>query len=213
MLTYIPMKYPDAKLEEKLWQKGFRYVLGVDEAGRGPLAGPVVVGAVLIENPKQVVENVRDSKKMTKKQREQAFVEIQEKSTAFGIGIVDAKEIDRVGIKEAVKEAMILAVSEVEKKIKKKVDYIISDGAVYLLDDHKMMSISRGDLNHYSIAAASVLAKVTRDMIMEEYSKKYPNYGFEKHMGYGTKMHLDAISKHGICDIHRKSYEPIKSSL
>lgn len=207
------MKYPDTKLEEKLWQKGFRYVLGVDEAGRGPLAGPVVVGAVLIENPKQVVENVRDSKKMTKKQREQAFVEIQEKSTAFGIGIVDAKEIDRVGIKEAVKEAMILAVSEVEKKIKKKVDYIISDGAVYLLDDHKMMSISRGDLNHYSIAAASVLAKVTRDMIMEEYSKKYPNYGFEKHMGYGTKVHLDAISKHGICDIHRKSYEPIKSSL
>lgn len=213
MLTYIPMKYPDTKLEEKLWQKGLRYVLGVDEAGRGPLAGPVVVGAVLIENPKQVVENVRDSKKMTKKQREQAFVEIQEKSTAFGIGIVDAKEIDRVGIKEAVKEAMILAVSEVEKKIKKKVDYIISDGAVYLLDDHKMMSISRGDLNHYSIAAASVLAKVTRDMIMEEYSKKYPNYGFEKHMGYGTKVHLDAISKHGICDIHRKSYEPIKSSL
>lgn len=213
MLTYIPMKYPDTKLEEKLWQKGFRYVLGVDEAGRGPLAGPVVVGAVLIENPKQVVENVRDSKKMTKKQRKKAFVEIQEKSTAFGIGIVDAKEIDRVGIKEAVKEAMILAVSEVEKKIKKKVDYIISDGAVYLLDDHKMMSISRGDLNHYSIAAASVLAKVTRDMIMEEYSKKYPNYGFEKHMGYGTKMHLDAISKHGICDIHRKSYEPIKSSL
>ena len=213
MLTYIPMKYPDAKLEEKLWQKGFRYVLGVDEAGRGPLAGPVVVGAVLIENTKQVVENVRDSKKMTKKQRKKAFVEIQEKSTAFGIGIVDAKEIDRVGIKEAVKEAMILAVSEVEKKIKKKVDYIISDGAVYLLDDHKMMSISRGDLNHYSIAAASVLAKVTRDMIMEEYSKKYPNYGFEKHMGYGTKMHLDAISKHGICDIHRKSYEPIKSSL
>lgn len=213
MLTYIPMKYPDTKLEEKLWQKGFRYVLGVDEAGRGPLAGPVVVGAVLIENTKQVVENVRDSKKMTKKQRKKAFVEIQEKSTAFGIGIVDAKEIDRVGIKEAVKEAMILAVSEVEKKIKKKVDYIISDGAVYLLDDHKMMSISRGDLNHYSIAAASVLAKVTRDMIMEEYSKKYPNYGFEKHMGYGTKMHLDAISKHGICDIHRKSYEPIKITL
>ena len=213
MLTYIPMKYPDTKLEEKLLQKGFRYVLGVDEAGRGPLAGPVVVGAVLIENTKQVVENVRDSKKMTKKQRKKAFVEIQEKSTAFGIGIVDAKEIDRVGIKEAVKEAMILAVSEVEKKIKKKVDYIISDGAVYLLDDHKMMSISRGDLNHYSIAAASVLAKVTRDMIMEEYSKKYPNYGFEKHMGYGTKMHLDAISKHGICDIHRKSYEPIKITL
>ncbi len=212
MLTYITMIYPDTKLEEKLWKDGFKSVVGVDEAGRGPLAGPVVVGAVMIEKPDQVVEGVRDSKKMTKKRREKAFVEIQEKSSAFGIGIVDAKEIDRVGIKEAVKEAMVLAIKEVEKKIKKKVDYIISDGAVYLLDDHRMMSISHGDLNHYSIAAASVLAKVSRDTIMEQYAKEYPDYGFEKHVGYGTKVHLDAISKYGICDIHRRSYEPIKSA-
>lgn len=206
------MIYPDTKLEEKLWNDGFKYVVGVDEAGRGPLAGPVVVGAVLIENPSQVVQSVRDSKKMTKKQREKAFLEIREKSSAFGIGIIDSKEIDRAGIKEAVKEAMVLAIREIEKKIGKKVDYIISDGAVYLLEDHKMMSISHGDLNHYSIAAASVIAKVTRDTIMEKYSEEYPNYGFEKHVGYGTKVHLEAISKYGVCDIHRRSYEPIKSA-
>lgn len=206
------MVYPDTKLEEKLWKSNFKYVVGVDEAGRGPLAGPVVVGAVLIENPSQVVQSVRDSKKMTKKQREKAFVEIQEKSSAFGIGIVNAKQIDRVGIKEAVKEAMILAVNEIERKIGKKVNYIISDAAVYLLEDYKMMSITHGDTHHYSISAASVLAKVKRDQIMEEYSKKYPKYGFERHMGYGTKVHIEAISKYGVCDIHRRSYEPIKSA-
>lgn len=206
------MTYPDTKLEQKLWLEGFKYVVGVDEAGRGPLAGPVVVGAVLIENPNQVVENVRDSKKMTKKQRREAFDKIQEISSACGVGIVNSKEIDRVGIKEAVKEAMILAIQEIERKIDKKADYIISDGAVYLLEDHRMMSISHGDLNHYSISAASVIAKVTRDRIMEQYSLEFPNYGFEKHVGYGTKMHIQAISKFGICDIHRRSYEPIKSA-
>lgn len=212
MVTYISMIYPDTKLEEELWKKGFKYVVGVDEAGRGPLAGPVVVGAVLIENSDQVVESVRDSKKMTKKRREEAFVEIQKKSSAFGIGIIDACEIDRVGIKESVREAMILAVKEIEEKIGEKIDYIISDGAVYLLEDYKMMSIDHGDLTHYSISSASVLAKVTRDNIMKEYSKTYPNYGFEKHMGYGTKQHMEAISKYGVCDIHRRSYEPIKSA-
>lgn len=206
------MTYPDTKLEEKLWKSNFKYVVGIDEAGRGPLAGPVVVGAVLIESSSQVVQSVRDSKKMTKKQREKAFEEIQERSSAFGIGIVDAKEIDRVGIKEAVKEAMILAVNDVERKTGKKINYIISDGSVYLLEDYKMMSITHGDSKHYSIAAASVLAKVKRDWIMEEYSKKYPKYGFERHMGYGTKLHIEAISKYGVCDIHRRSYEPIKSA-
>ena len=99
----------------------------------------------------------------------------------------------------------------IAEEIRKKVDYIISDGAVYLLDDHRMMSISHGDLHHYSIAAASVLAKVTRDSMMEDFAKAFPNYGFEKHMGYGTKQHLEAIKDYAICDIHRRSYEPIKS--
>lgn len=204
---------PDTKLEEKLWRRGFKYVVGVDEAGRGPLAGPVVVAAVVIQSPSQVVDGVRDSKKMSKKQREERYNKILEISTACGIGIVSSREIDRVGIKEAVKEAMSKAVLEVEKKIDTKVNYIISDGAVYLLENREMVSISHGDLHHYSISAASILAKVARDRIMQKYALKYPGYGFEKHVGYGTKQHMEAISKYGICPIHRRSYAPVRKAL
>lgn len=206
------MTYPDIKKEQELWDRGYRFVVGVDEAGRGPLAGPVVAAAVLIEREDQVVGTVRDSKKMTQKQRDEAFEQIKEISTAFGIGIVDAGEIDRLGIKYAVKEAMLRAVKELEEKIGESVEYIISDGGIYLLDGYEMESINHGDLLHYSISAASVLAKVTRDRVMLEYSKKYPEYGFEKHVGYGTKQHLDCIQKYGICDIHRRSFAPIKKS-
>lgn len=213
MLTYIAMIKPDTKLEEKLWRRGLKYVVGVDEAGRGPLAGPVVVGAVLILSKSEVLDGVRDSKTLSKRQREDLYEEILSCSTAWGVGIVDSKKIDRIGIKEAVKEAMILAVSEVEKKLKREVEYVISDGAVYLLENRKMLSINHGDLYHYSISAASIVAKVTRDRIMNEYASKYPEYGFEKHMGYGTKQHLEAISRYGICDIHRRSYAPIREAL
>ena len=213
MLTYVGMIMPDTKLEEKLWRRGLKYVVGVDEAGRGPLAGPVVVGAVLILSKSEVVDGVRDSKMLSKNQREALYEDITKCSTAWGIGIVNSNEIDRMGIKNAVKEAMILAVSDVEKKLKNKIEYVISDGAVYLLDDRKMLSINHGDMYHYSISAASIIAKVTRDRIMDEYAKKFPKYGFEKHMGYGTKLHLEAISKYGICDIHRRSYAPIKKAL
>ena len=207
------MIMPDTKLEEKLWRRGLKYVVGVDEAGRGPLAGPVVVGAVLILSKSEVVDGVRDSKMLSKNQREALYDNITKCSTAWGVGIVSSNEIDRMGIKNAVKEAMILAVSDVEKKLKNKIEYVISDGAVYLLEDRKMLSINHGDMYHYSISAASIIAKVTRDRIMDEYAKKFPKYGFEKHMGYGTKLHLEAISKYGICDIHRRSYAPIKKAL
>jgi len=213
MLTYVGMIMPDTKLEEKLWRRGLKYVVGVDEAGRGPLAGPVVVGAVLILSKSEVVDGVRDSKMLSKNQREALYDDITKCSTAWGVGIVSSNEIDRMGIKNAVKEAMILAVSDVEKKLKNKIEYVISDGAVYLLEDRKMLSINHGDMYHYSISAASIIAKVTRDRIMDEYAKKFPKYGFEKHMGYGTKLHLEAISKYGICDIHRRSYAPIKKAL
>jgi len=213
MLTYVGMIMPDTKLEEKLWRRGLKYVVGVDEAGRGPLAGPVVVGAVLILSKSEVVDGVRDSKMLSKNQREALYDNITKCSTAWGVGIVSSNEIDRMGIKNAVKEAMILAVSDVEKKLKNKIEYVISDGAVYLLEDRKMLSINHGDMYHYSISAASIIAKVTRDRIMDEYAKKFPKYGFEKHMGYGTKLHLEAISKYGICDIHRRSYAPIKKAL
>ena len=144
------MQYPDIKLEKELWKKGFKYVVGIDEAGRGPLAGPVSAGAVVIQNEEQVVEKVRDSKKMTKKQREEAFQKIKDISTAWGIGLVDSKEIDRVGIQEAVKKAMILALVQVEGMLKKKAEYLIIDGTNVLpIIGYKMMRIQEGDLFHY----------------------------------------------------------------
>ena len=205
------MVYPTLELEEKLWKKGYKIVAGLDEAGRGPLAGPVVAGCVVISSPSQVVDIVRDSKKMTKKQRDLAFDLIKEKSDAYGVGIIDAKRIDEIGIRYAVLEAMTKAISEVEKMLGKRVEYIIADGGIYLLEDYSMESINKGDLNHYSIAAGSVLAKVTRDRMMEDYAKQYPEYGFEKHVGYGTKYHMEMISKYGPCEIHRRSFAPISN--
>lgn len=211
MITYQYMVYPKLELEQKLWKRGFKIVAGLDEAGRGPLAGPVVAGCVVISSPDQVVDIVRDSKKMTKKQRDLAFDLIKEKSDAYGVGVVDAKRIDEIGIRYAVLEAMEKAISEVEKMLGKRVEYIIADGGIYLLEDYNMESINKGDVNHYSIAAGSVLAKVARDRLMEEYAKKYPEYGFERHMGYGTKYHMGMIQKYGPCEIHRRSFAPFNT--
>ena len=208
------MQYPDIKLEKELWKKGFKIVVGIDEAGRGPLAGPVSAGAVVIQNEDQVVEKVRDSKKMTKKQREEAFQKIKDISTAWGVGLVDSKEIDRMGIQEAVKKAMILALVQVERMLKKKAEYLIVDGTNVLpIIGYKMMRIQEGDLFHYSISAGSVLAKVQRDRIMREYSKKYPQYGYERHVGYGTKLHMEMLEKYGPCDIHRRCFRPVRELL
>ena len=208
------MIYPDIKLEKDLWKKGFKIVVGLDEAGRGPLAGPVAAGAVVIKNKKQVVDIVRDSKKMTKKQRDEAYDLIKEKSSAYGIGMVDSKTIDRVGIQEAVKKAMIIALVQLEKMLNEKAEYLIADGINILpIIGYKMDRIKEGDLHHYSISAASVLAKVERDRIMMEYSKKYTEYGFEKHVGYGTKYHLEMLKEYGPCDIHRKSFKPVRKLL
>lgn len=213
MLPYMGMIYPDIKLESELWSKGLKYVVGLDEAGRGPLAGPVVAGAVVITAPDQVVESVRDSKKMTVKQREKAYDDICRLSTAYAVGIVDSKEIDVLGIREAVHQAMISALRGVEKKLGCKVDYIIADGGILLIDGYDMQAMNHGDLYHYSISSASVLAKVTRDRIMKEYAKKFPEYGFDTHVGYGTKKHIEAIKEFGVCDIHRRTFEPIKSMV
>lgn len=204
------MVYPDTKLEEKLWEDGYKVVIGLDEAGRGPLAGPVVASGVVIFNIRQVVPIVRDSKRMTEKQRDEAYDQICELSTAYGVGLVGSRDIDRLGIQKAVLEAMSIALEIVERKLSTKVDYIIADGKNILdISKYKMKKIIKGDLLHYSISAASVLAKVTRDRIMYEYHNKYPVYGFDTHVGYGTKKHLEAISKYGICDIHRRSFKPI----
>ncbi|MHC1716728.1 MAG: ribonuclease HII [Candidatus Dojkabacteria bacterium] len=204
------MIYPDIELEKKLWAEGFKYVVGIDEAGRGPLAGPVVAGAVIILKDDQVVKEVRDSKKMTEKQREIAFKKIQELSTAYGVGIVSAKDIDRIGIQKAVLQAMSIALDIAERMLDSKVDYIIADGENILsIPKYKMKKIKSGDLLHYSISAGSVLAKVTRDHIMYDYAKRYPLYGFDAHVGYGTKKHMEALKKYGACEIHRRSFRPV----
>jgi ribonuclease HII len=211
MVAYITMIYPDTKLEERLWSEGCKFVLGLDEAGRGPLAGPVVAGGVVITKECEIIPSVRDSKKMTKKQREEDFEKIKDSVLAYGIGIVGPAEIDRVGIQKAVLKAMVTVLEVIEGKLNEKIDYIIADGPNILsIPRYKMDKIKEGDLYHYSISAGSVLAKVTRDRIMREYHKKYPEYGFNTHVGYGTKKHIEAINKFGVTKIHRKSFSPIK---
>jgi ribonuclease HII len=207
MVAYMYMIYPDTKLEEKLWGEGYKLVLGLDEAGRGPLAGPVLAGGVVLSNPNQVVPEVRDSKKMTPKKREEAYDKIKNLSLAYGVGMVGPRDIDRMGIQDAVLKAMSTVVEVVERKLGKKIDYIIADGMNILnIGNYKMEKIKEGDIYHYSIAAGSVLAKVTRDRIMRKYHEKYPEYGFDTHVGYGTKKHREALEKYGPTEIHRRSF-------
>lgn len=204
------MTFPDTKLEEKLWSKGYTVVVGIDEAGRGPLAGPVAAGAVAITPNSEVIDIVKDSKKMTRRKREEAEVLIKDRVLGYGVGMIDSKIIDSIGIQDATCRAMEEALSKLEDMIGMKADYLIVDGLnVEQIGEYPMMKIKNGDLNHYSISCASVLAKVQRDRLMLEYSKMYPEYGFEKNMGYGTKQHLEALEKYGICDIHRRSYKPV----
>lgn len=208
------MIIPTLAYEQALWKKGYSIIAGVDEAGKGPWAGPVTAGAVVIKNKKQIIPGVRDSKLMTKKQREEAFDQICNKSLAFGIGIVSAEEIDLVGIDYAVKKAMELALDAIQKKFHITIDFVLVDGIrTKQLDHFSSQRILHGGLYHYTIAAGSVLAKVTRDRIMKEFAKQYPQYLFEKHVGYGTKEHQEALQRFGSCPIHRKSFAPIKKLL
>ncbi len=204
------MQFPDIELEKKLWNKGLKYVVGIDEAGRGPLAGPVCAGAVVIDEKSELSELVRDSKKMTEKRREGVFEFIKENSLGWGVYMVSNMVIDKKGIQEAVRIAMWKALKQVEKMIGRKAEYLIVDGTnVSNLFGYDMLKIKEGDLKHYSISAASILAKVTRDRYMKNIAIKYPEYGFERHVGYGTKAHIEAIQKYGPCDIHRRSFKPI----
>lgn len=190
------------EIEHGLYQKKIERICGIDEAGRGPLAGPVVVASVIL--PKDsMIEGVNDSKKVSEKKREIIYEQIIEEAISYGVGIVEQKEIDRINILNATKKALTMSLQE----LKVKPDLILVD-ALEKIDTLQIpyQSIIKGDAKAYSIAAASIIAKVTRDRIMRQWDEVYPQYGFSAHKGYGTKAHIEAIREHGICPLHRKSF-------
>ena len=187
--------------ERAAYDSGIKYIAGIDEAGRGPLAGPVVAAAVIL--PKDVfIENLKDSKKLTPSQRERLYDEILEKAISYGIGMVDERCIDKINILNATKLAMKKAV----KKLLPVPDILFIDAVTLDNMNIKQRAIEKGDNLSISIAAASILAKVTRDRMIEEMDAVYPVYGFAKHKGYGTKEHIEAIKKYGVCPLHRISF-------
>lgn len=189
--------------EKKLYESGtIRSICGIDEAGRGPLAGPVVVGAVILP-PHSFIEGINDSKKISEKKREMLYEKITEEAISYGIGIVDQHKIDEINILNATKLAVKLAIEELQTKP----DVIMID-ALTNLDTGGIpyISVIKGDAKNYSIAAASIIAKVTRDRMMREWDEIYPQYGFAKHKGYGTAEHIRLLKENGPCLLHRKSF-------
>jgi ribonuclease HII len=187
--------------EKKLWSSGFNNVAGIDEAGRGPLAGPVVAASVIL--PVDYFNNeINDSKKLTLKKREKLFDVITHDALSYGIGVVDNFEIDRINILQATMKAMQISINNLEIKP----DYILVDGNHFFNCEIDYQLIIKGDSKSLSIAAASILAKVTRDRLMDYFTVDYPEYNFSKHKGYGTKEHIHLIKKFGKSPIHRKSF-------
>lgn len=193
--------------ETKYLEKGYKLVAGVDEVGRGPLAGPVIAAAVILPDG-FCLTGIDDSKKLSEKKRDEYYQIIQEEAKSIGIGIIEPEIIDEINIYEATKKAMNIAIQSLSQQP----DVLLID-AMRLGTPYMEESIIKGDAKSISIAAASIIAKVTRDRLMKEYASRYPEYQFGHNMGYGTKDHLDAINKYGITPIHRKSFSPIKETL
>lgn len=182
-----------------------RYICGIDEVGRGPLAGPVVAGAVVL--PKDVtILYLNDSKKLSEKKRESLYDEIMEKAEAVGLGMVGPERIDEINILQATYEAMRMAVCEVGKKLGRKPDILLNDAVTIPGVDIKQVPIIKGDAKSISIAAASIVAKVTRDRMMVDYGRQFPGYGLESNKGYGTKAHIDGLKELGATSIHRRTF-------
>ena len=196
------------KYEKELYDKGITLIAGVDEAGRGPLVGPVVAGAVIL--PKDyILPGLIDSKQLTEKKRDKFYDIIMQDAIAVGVGIVDSKKIDEINILEASRLAMKLAIED----LKVKPEYILSDAMKLNNQDIPYQDIVHGDALSLSIAAGSVIAKVTRDRILYELDKQYPEYGFAKHKGYPTKLHLENIKKYGLLKNYRFTYKPVSDLI
>ena len=193
---------PDFELEAQARNNGYKYICGVDEAGRGPLAGPVCAAAVVFEEGTEI-EGINDSKKLSEKKREALFDVIKEKALAFGIAFASVEEIEEVNILNATYLAMNRAIEQLGDKV----DFALIDGnRIPTGIKVDCQTVVKGDAKSLSIAAASILAKVTRDRLLLEYDSKYPEYGFAKHKGYGTAEHMEAIRTYGISEVHRPSF-------
>lgn len=215
------------EIEEKICEGRDKRLIGVDEAGRGPLAGPVSAGAVILKDPHFVIDEneldlwdlVRDSKTLSEKQREKAYDFVVEKFH-IGSGIANADTIDRMNILQATFLAMKKAINDVASSLHQSLSQTEAD-AIILIDGNQLIpnfsaeqyAVPQGDKKSKTIAAASIIAKVTRDHMMLEFDKEYPQYKFAKHKGYGTKVHMEALEAHGPCPIHRKSFAPVKRAI
>ncbi|MFZ3587940.1 ribonuclease HII [Bacillus sp. DJP31] len=196
-----------SKYEKDLYENGFEMIAGVDEVGRGPLAGPVLAAAVILPKHFSVL-GINDSKQLSHEKREEYFHLIGEQAISIGIGMIPSYQVDEVNIYEATKLAMIQAITRLDP-----LPHFLLIDAMKLELDIPQLSIVKGDEKSVSIAAASIVAKVVRDRYMRKLGEEYPNYGFQSHMGYGTKQHLEAISNFGIISEHRRSFSPIKEVL
>ena len=196
------------EFETKASHQGFNNIAGIDEAGRGPLAGPVVAAAVILLSKINIPE-LNDSKKLSPKKREELFPKIQEMSVAYSVAVIDQEVIDEINILQATRLAMKKAV----ETLKITPGLLLIDGNQKIDSNLNQWAIVKGDSRSLSIAAASVLAKVTRDRMMDDYNKLYPQYGFDRHKGYGTKLHRNLIQKHGPCPIHRKTFKGVSEYI
>ncbi|HSK71896.1 MAG TPA: ribonuclease HII [Pyrinomonadaceae bacterium] len=191
--------------ERQAESEGFRFIAGIDEVGRGCLAGAVVAAACILDLSKPLPEGLNDSKKLTAKKRDSIVEEIKQNALAYSIAQIEAEEIDRINILQATKKAMRLAVENLHLKA----DFLLIDAVQLKEIPLPQKAIIKGDAISASIAAASILAKTYRDNLMQEFDKTYPEYGFSKHVGYGTKAHFEALRKHGACPLHRKSFRGV----
>jgi len=200
-------KFPSFDFEKALQEEGFNIIAGIDEVGRGAWAGPVTAAAVIFDHQKKIedLDEVRDSKLLTPKKRQELSKLIYKKAKAVGIGSVSHQEIDKVGIKEATLRAMRLAIKNLEINP----EYLLVDAIEIEKVTLPQKNIIKGDQKVFSISAASIVAKVSRDQEMIKLHKTYPDYGFDQHKGYGVKKHREALREFGICSIHRQSYKPV----